>query len=576
LTRRLLLPLVLLFLGAFVISNTTYLARKQQRAILEDRLKEYNAALVEPLVDMGVELVVVTADPNGDELLEGKPKLRVLRCHRFGGMLDTRATPPDIVSKSLRPQRWFCSEDQEQVILHGDEPNGQLVYGSEGSGKTTVTALWHYVRWTEAIGQGREGGQTAPTKKRLKMVRDELFRLFPPTWYQYLKSENLIVFCDGTRLQLMHTRARSEAEGSPIQGFNWSWCAREEGQDQVERHDDIESRGRAAKNGKYKQLITATAKDSPRWREFRDMLVSSGQWVRRTLLGRRSPFVPPDFWDAKKLTMSPREYRRRVLAEDVELELAVYYGWERGRNLIKLPDLYQDLTAAILTDYGSYTRPGSRFTLLACHDPGNIFNTTEVLRLVLFGKTPVWFVVGELQTRQTTQREHALALRKYLADEFGTDIIDPRFGPEAGTCDKCAVFADPHGRGEGATDYQTVYMAMQQAKLDVFSPAPMTKRIKRTARVEMVNRLLSDAAGSTRLYVAADELGKPRAPALVDAFETLEKRAGDDDPEGYRRKDEDDKTHAPAALAYGLWPFEQEAITLETQLRARTAAGRRS
>ena len=46
--------------------------------------------------------------------------------------------------------------------------------------------------------------------------------------------------------------------------------------------------------------------------------------------------------------------------------------------------------------------------------------------------------------------------------------------------------------------------------------------------------------------------GEPIAPVLVDAFETLEKREGEDDPEGVRPKDETDKTHAPAALGYGL------------------------
>ena len=69
--------------------------------------------------------------------------------------------------------------------------------------------------------------------------------------------------------------------------------------------------------------------------------------------------------------------------------------------------------------------------------------------------------------------------------------------------------------------------------------------------------------------------GRPVAPRLVEAFETLKKKPGDDNPEGTHRKDEDDKTHAPAALAYGLWPFEQEALTQRTIEVAMAEARRR-
>jgi hypothetical protein len=50
----------------------------------------------------------------------------------------------------------------------------------------------------------------------------------------------------------------------------------------------------------------------------------------------------------------------------------------------------------------------------------------------------------------------------------------------------------------------------------------------------------------------------------VTALETLEKRPGDDKPEGVRKKDEQDMTHAPTALGYALWPFEQEHLFANT------------
>jgi hypothetical protein len=568
-----------LLLGVALLSNLTYRKRQQERAIMNDRVAEYakRSSDFDRYVDVGVVLVTVVADPNGTKLVRGcGVKLRELRRRTFGGVLDTRSG--NLCGATSGKRVWYCSEDQEGVLLHGLAPGdapGQLVYGSEGAGKTTVTAAWHYLRWIDHLGEGRIGAQTAPTRARLRMVLREIFRLFPRAWYSYSKSEGVLSLCDGTTIEFVSTHKKSEEEGSRIQGQNWSWCAREEGQDQMDAHDDIESRGRSARDGRYQQLITATAKDASRWRAFRDKLIETGLWLRRTLLGRRSPFIKPSFWDEKKLSMSPREYARRVEAEDVPPELAVYYCWDRSKNMRARPPSAIDVTATILSDYQSYVRKGARFTLLACHDPGNIFNTTIILRLVMLDDVPTWFVVGELQTKQTTAREHALKLREYLQQTFDVDrtFIDrggiERCDPESS---KCVIFVDPHGKGESQTDYQTVYMAFQGVLLDVFSPAPKSGRIKRAARVEMVNRLLRDAGDVVRLLIALDAHKQPVAPQLVEAFETLEKRAGDDDPEGHRRKDESDKTHAPAALSYGLWPFEQEAFTGATIRRARAAA----
>ena len=230
----------------------------------------------------------------------------------------------------------------------------------------------------------------------------------------------------------------------------------------------------------------------------------------------------------------------------------------------------------MLKDYGSYCRPGAGFSILCSHDPGAIYNTTVILRLLVYpyerrdpiGRmvtdlVPTWAVVGELQTTQTTARDHALALRKKLQDEFGVE--------QGG--DKACIFVDPHGKGEAQTDYQSVYMAFQGVGLDVFNPAPMTARIQRAARIEMVNRLLSGITDDPRpRLVVLEEQGRTLAPKLVEAFEELKKSPGDKNPEGARRKDESDKTHAPAALAYGLWAFEQEAFTAETIKRAITEA----
>lgn len=578
-----------LAVGALLLTSLTHLERTLERR-LTDATQVFNR-----YVDASVRLNVVEQDENGTELVEGKPKLRIATkpdgtpwTETHGGWIDTKRTPPQIVThnaegKKLKPgpgRDWYLSRDQYAAVRHTDPAAlGQLVYGSEGAGKTRALAMWHYFRWLDHIGQQREGGQTAPTATRLEFVRKEMFLLFGRDWYRYRSADAVFVMCDGTRIQLVSTYRQSKDQGSPIQGFNWSWCGRDEAQDQVDVHEDIESRGRSAPSGLYWQLATATAKDDSAWRELRDVLLASGCWVKRALSIFRSPFTAAKFLADKAKTISPREFLRRYgnpktqEVGDLPPELAVYYGWDRARNLVAKPQIATDVTTVVLAGYQSYVRPGARFTIAAGHDPGVIFNTTTIWKLLMFGNVPTWVAVDELQTKQTTARQHAKALREKLQNDHHVEFADSS---------KCAVFIDPHGKGEAQTDYQSVYMAFQKEGLDAFSPAPMTGKISRKARVEMMNRLLGGAAqldgdeikSEPARLVIAQVGGRPAAPHLVAAFEQLKKRPGDDNAEGTQRKDEDDKTHAPASAAYCLWPFEQEAFT-ENTVRLALAEARR-
>ena len=533
----------------------------QSRAALKRAIYE-RASVFNRYVDMGVTIHVVVQDPNGKTLLRGRPKLRIVRTHHRGGMVDTKAARPCFCGPSIKPTVWYCSEDQEEILLYKNESQpGQLVYGSEGSGKTSVLAMWHVLRVFSVLGEGLEKGQTAPTEARLAMIRKEIVRICPPDWYGYSASEDVFTFCDKTQLRLVSTYRKSAAGGAPVQGYNWTDCGQDEGQDQLDARDDIESRGRSAYNDYYAQLITATAKDDSNWRNVRDSLLASGLWVKRTMLGTRSPFIYPSFWEKKKRTMDPREYARRVLAQDVGVELAAYFGWQRDRNLLAPQPHAIDVTQAALENYQS--RHGGELTLLVGHDPGSIYNTSVVLKLLMHEKLPRWFVVGELQTKQTDNHAHALALIEYLQNHFDC---------ENGSGRKAAVFCDPHGKGDAMTDYQTVYTAFNKHGLDIFTPS--VERISRKKRVAMVNRLMGDSDGYTNLYVALDQRGMPAAPILVSAFETLEKPPGGGNPEGVTRKDATDMTHAPASLGYALHPIERELINEDTRNRALRLARR--
>lgn len=587
--------------AAVLLAGFTLLIASTYRSREFDRWLDEETSAPDRYVDASVRLHVVAKDPAGVET--DPTKLTKLRTHRLGGWIDTQWTPPRLMTNGgsilsddteceLGEGRdWYCSEDQEPVILHSDnEPAGKLALGGMGAGKTTGGVIWTYLRWLEHVGarwsdpeavddterehgKSVEGGITAPTQTRVDLVLNEMFGMFAPNWYRYTSSEGVVTMCDGTRIRAVSTYRQSASQGSRIQGFNWSWWLGDEMQDQVDEYVNIQARLRSAKSGNGKRLATATAKDASDWRTWRESLASV-DWLVHQMLGTRSPFVAAEHWAKMKRSTSVNEYKRLVLAEDAPSELAVYYAWDRKRNSVARPEIATNVTPAVLVGYQSFVRPGARFSLLVGHDPGAIYNTSTIWRLLMLWHAPAkqlvptWVAVGEHQTKQTTAREHARSLRLKLQTEFGIE--------RGNDSSKALIFCDPHGKGEAATDYQSVYMAFQGEGLDVFNPAPMTGKIKRAARVEMMNRLMGGAAdspGVPRLAVASLD-GKPLAPKLVESFESLLKKPGDDNPEGTQRKDVDDKTHAPASAAYALWPFEQESITAATVRLAMSEAQR--
>jgi hypothetical protein len=551
-----------------MLSNVGWLTRSAVR----DFQEEVQAG--DRFIDVGAVITVVRADPKGTALIPGRDiKLTAVgKPHEFGGVVDTRAERPRIVGRSRAPAHWFCSEEQWQIIRHAEtEPLGQLVVGSEGAGKTTCGVLWTYLRWMENLGEFREGGITAPTETRLGLVLRELFLSFPQQWYRFQSSTNIVTLCDGTRLRAVSTYQQSESQGSRIQGFNWSWCFRDEAQDQVRVHADIEARGRSAKAGRFKQLGTATAKDDSEWRTLRDQLVESGHWVRRTLLGPRSPFVDPSHWERTKLTMSAREYKRRVLAQDVPPETAVYPEWNRETGLITPQDLgWTDVTRHELRG------AGPNHTMLVGHDPGLTVDVSLFMRAYVTSRNeqnyhagrvrPFWVVLGELNTERSTTEAHITKLLESVRERWQLNLLDRR-GRVTSEVNQILVHADPAGNTDTRTD-KSVYTQFANAQIRC-RPAAWNSdhtghgRVPREAGVELVNTLLCNAAGERRLFVARNADGSPAAPMLVKALEQSERdEAGRAENS---RKGKGDVTHWPAALRYALWAIERPRLQLQAR-----------
>lgn len=506
----------------------------------------------ERFVDFGIRCHVVRQDlDSGRVVFPGRPPVRVVDTREHGGLVDPYRRV--YVGPSRNPLVWYVSEAQAPLLFGETGRSKTLVFGAAGAGKTNLLAkrpVWL------AINFAMQGlcefaplriGVTAATVQRLDEAIAALYEVCRPEWFHHQQDKGYFTLRCGVRLDLRATKEQSAATGSPIQGQNWAAHVGDEYQDQTHAHKHIVSRGRSAPYGVYRQLVTATAKDSAVWRDFRDGL-SEDLWSVHKLKGWSNPFVWPDFWEQQKKEMSDREYRQMVLAEDVPPERAMFPAWKRGRNLQPLPLIgAKDVTKQVTNGY----------SILVGHDPGTLRTVSVLLKAYrLRGENRhSWFVIGELSTVQTTTEEHADQLVSLL-HEWHCQLP----GEDE---DRALVRVDPWTQSDAGT-HESVYRQLRAAGLKTVSAnyrnigtTSKPAKVHVAASVEMVNRLLCSAAGETRLYLALDEEGKPMARQTARALELAEWK-----PDGYRenvRKDDKrtDWSDYHSALRYALWSLER-------------------
>ncbi len=500
------------------------------------------------LVDLSVEIRVVRADKAGRELLSGKPPLTLVRTQRLGGVWDCARR--QFVSGPRDPLVWHLSERQASIVLDDDpDKTRALLYSAEGGGKTVTGAMWAIVQVIRLATAGVfvAGGATAPTHERLQTLVKAVSERIPVdtakvrrpgAWATYHSEHRELRFVTGHVVQFRSTKRASSATGSPVQGFTWAWSFDDELQDSVENgaDPDIEARLRGARVSR--RLGTATAKDSPTWRAFRDSKLATPDWKIERIRFDENPFVWADHWERMQRNVSEREWQRRGLAMDVGPENAVYHAWERSQNLRALPDLgRRDITAKVLNGYHA----------LIGHDPGALKDVSLVLKCYEIERRRIWWVVDELTTRETTAEDHAAALREHLQQNWQVQwpgVDEP----------KVLVRCDPYGDSDSKTD-RSVYTAFKLAGFQILSAAYNKHgegrgRVPKDAGIEMVNRLFCSAAGERRLFV------DPRCKDLVNAIETCRRdEAGK--AEVFRKGSESDVSHYVASLRYALWPYER-------------------
>jgi hypothetical protein len=534
-----------------------------------------NTEATDRYVDIGVTLHVVRADPKGTVLIEGARPMVVLRTHYFGGIIDTRVNPPRILDGdagiSAEPQIWYCSEDQEKIVLHADEePVGKLALGGMGAGKTTAGVIWLYLRWLENLGTRREIGITAPTETRLSLVFNEIFAMFPKAWRSFNSEKNIMTLCDGFRMRGVSTHRQSASQGSRIQAFNWIGALMDELQDSIGEFVHTMARLRSKRDGRAKRLATVTAKDDPAFRTLKQRMLDSGIWALHTLLGPNSPFIHPEHWENMKRMMTLLDFQRLVMAEDLPSESRVYGTFDRKLNVRPIPIGARKITSIVL----SRKTGDQRDALLMGHDPGEAKAGTVWLDAYELppgiakqhGFLPneiLWWVRAELFTLHASTEQHATQAMDITRKQFGCNTR-----PDA---ERAHVRSQPLGSAEDKPDLSTQAIWKRigfEFKFAQYSKAGQgVGQIKKDSRIGVIKTLFCNAEGKRRLFLECDDRGTCATPQLMAALETMER-----DHRGRAEHEEKnvkhDKSDLPAALGYALWPFEKElALALRADIR---------
>lgn len=564
--RTLLIALV----GGALLSSLTWRLRKAEAAVSK-LLSE-----TDRIVDYGVSLSVVEADPDASsEVIPGAPPMRVVRTHNFGGCYDTLSR--SWVGPSLSPVRWYCSVDQEPVLLHGDELPPWILFSSGfGAGKSTTAVMWaglQVIRSADRPLAALKGaGVTAPTDKRMEDLRkvmlgpkdangDRIGGLWPRSWFTWREGDQVAVVRTGLQIDFRTTHV-----ADTIQGQNWpTFQVNDELQDYFEQDSYLQARGRGAWKGRHPRFATVTPRDNPGYRSFRAQVETSPDWHVAQIQAIRSPFVWPEEWEKRRRNTSPSQWAREVLGHDLPSETRIYNTWSRADSLRVVPHIgAEDVTRKVLADAGL----GSQYAILCGHDPGSIVDYTCLLKAYRLNgqRSHTWFVVGELVTSRTTSEEHGRQLLELLREK-GLHRLDLRNRPADGS-ELALIMADPYSeRDTERKPDKEVYTTFRNLGLHV-RPAAFAKpkigartivapgpgQIPKKAGIETVVRLLKNAEGERRLYVACDEQRQPVAPELVRSFESQEYDAAGKAETA--RKRVGDTSHPVAALRYALWQLE--------------------
>lgn len=426
-------------------------------------------------------------------------------------------------------------------FLELDAPEGMLL-GGPGTAKTYGGILWKILRALQL--PNTVGGIMGPTVERLReTIWADYIALVGGIlgWIDNISDKAMTIRLKNGRVeQFVGARIGDRRRGSASQGRSWDdlLCDEVQNCDPAAIKDGRERGRRAGKNFRVRH----TATNFNVSQHFALLKASFHENPRRKLI-RVTPeantFVDRAFYENLRADMTDREYRIRILAEDVPSELLTYPELDDRESMRPIPrpgDGWTEVTRSLFKD---------RFGVPANHiltlDPGSRATVSVELRCFLepTRRERTWFVCGEVNSLNgETQEEHsAKLLRRYET-----------------TLD--AIVGDPHRNhaGGNAEPTRSAYQAYRADGWKIFPAVPQTQNLAKFDRIQMTRRLLRDARGVRRLFFACNEAREPLAPKTWVAFKTLEK--SEDGQDEKVRKDWNDLTHWTAGTGYGLVPFE--------------------
>jgi hypothetical protein len=429
-----------------------------------------------------------------------------------------------------------CHPGQIEFLTYDKKKLRVLLLGGPGSGKSEAAVRKHLMRRLDRCHS--TGGMVGATAPRVKLLWDMLLAVIEPLGWLASKQEadGVIGLVNGSRSVFKTGQAPSKRVGTSIQGQTWDDADVDETQNVPDRaQNDIDERGRTAGED-YSVSETATLVD-----ELPSFIIKLKEYEDHpdreilTIDPLENSFIEEFHWERLKRKYTARQWRRRILSDyKIPSDKKVYANFSYTENIRPRPHPDE-------VDYTEITREKARRFDRECpfiigHDFGVRTSASEVLKAYRHNPTGQthWWVVGELTTGEYLGTEgHARRLVKaYSVDDF-------------------VVSADPHINTKD-TD-KSDYNIFRRYEIDVHRA--FAGRIAVRHRIGMLNALFGDADSPRRLFVDCDERHRPVSPRLVESLETMEYDEHGN-PEAVR-KDASDPTHWPAALGYGLFPWEK-------------------
>jgi hypothetical protein len=458
-----------------------------------------------------------------------------------------------------------CHAGQIQLLtLSGDDAYGRpldspevlriLALGSPGAGKTMGAVTRALLMALDRPNS--TGGLIGPTGDRRQILWDAFLEVCPRAWIQDIRtSKKEIVLVNNTVVQVLAAKASSSQYGSPLQGRSFDWAVPDESQNIDDAgHTEIATRGRRA-GGSYRIFETATNAAVPAFRVRLEQFKANPLYRRINFTGYSNPWVEPEYWHKMRGEMSTRDFREKILAEDVPPERLVYPRFSMAENIAPagmLPPKPADPARAAtfwlndierkrlgrlrdVTEKLTFERFNVASKYIIAQDFGVLINAAEVLKVYQAETGDLfWWAIDEITSGGGTDL-HAYKLKNYY---------DPS---------ECVVIADPHFNSKESD--KSDYNIMREQGWETF---PSTHgKISVKHRIAMFNALLEDADGRRRFFVDCDGNGVPKCTRLVRSLVSSELNDYGE-AEKDRKNGASDPSHWPSAVQFGLFHWERK------------------